>query len=97
MRTAAVRGGRTDRRPPPAPQRADPVGPSGSVGTSRGTVTSRISPSPDWSVVFNAISQRDYAWCRGSLILALNFVVVNLAVDVIYTAIDPRISYAAEN
>ncbi len=49
-------------------------------------------------LVFNAISQRDYALVQGiALFVALNFVVVNLAVDVIYTAIDPRISYAAEN
>jgi peptide/nickel transport system permease protein len=48
-------------------------------------------------LVFNAISQRDYALVQGiALFIALNFVVVNLVVDVIYTAIDPRISYAAE-
>ncbi len=48
-------------------------------------------------LVFNAISQRDYALVQGiALFIAFNFVIVNLAVDVIYTAIDPRISYAAE-
>ncbi|HVU12608.1 MAG TPA: ABC transporter permease [Phototrophicaceae bacterium] len=45
-------------------------------------------------IVFNAISQRDYALVQGvALFVALNFVIVNLMVDVIYTAIDPRISY----
>lgn len=48
-------------------------------------------------LVFNAISQRDYALVQGiTLFIALNFVIVNLAVDVLYTAIDPRISYAAK-
>lgn len=46
-------------------------------------------------LVFNAISQRDYALIQGiALFIALNFVVINLAADLIYTAIDPRISYA---
>ncbi|MEP7291619.1 MAG: ABC transporter permease [Chloroflexota bacterium] len=49
-------------------------------------------------LVFNAISQRDYALVQGvALFVALNFVIVNLVVDVIYTAIDPRISYVSEN
>ena len=49
-------------------------------------------------VVLNAISQRDYAVVQGvALFIALIFVVVNLLIDVIYVAIDPRISYAAEN
>jgi peptide/nickel transport system permease protein len=48
-------------------------------------------------LVFNAISQRDYALVQGvALFVALNFVIVNLVVDVIYTAIDPRISYVSE-
>jgi peptide/nickel transport system permease protein len=49
-------------------------------------------------LVYNAISQRDYALVQGiALFVALNFVIVNLVVDVVYTAIDPRISYVAEN
>ena len=49
-------------------------------------------------LVFNAISQRDYALVQGiALFIALNFVIINLAVDLLYTAVDPRISYAAEN
>ncbi|MBI1259779.1 MAG: ABC transporter permease subunit [Chloroflexi bacterium] len=49
-------------------------------------------------VVLNAISQRDYAVVQGvALFIALIFVVVNLLIDVIYVAIDPRISYASEN
>ncbi len=48
-------------------------------------------------LVFNAISQRDYALVQGiALFIALNFVIINLAVDLLYTAIDPRISYAAK-
>jgi peptide/nickel transport system permease protein len=46
-------------------------------------------------LVFNAISQRDYALIQGiALFIAFNFVVINLAADLIYTAVDPRISYA---
>lgn len=41
-----------------------------------------------------AISQRNYALIQGvTLFVALNFVVINLVVDMIYAAIDPRISY----
>ncbi len=41
-----------------------------------------------------AISQRNYALVQGvTLFIALNFVIINLAVDVLYAAIDPRISY----
>ena len=48
-------------------------------------------------LVFNAISQRDYALVQGiALFIAFNFVVINLITDLIYTAIDPRISYAAK-
>lgn len=43
----------------------------------------------------NAISQREYALVQGAtLFIALNFVLINLAVDVLYAAIDPRISYS---
>jgi peptide/nickel transport system permease protein len=46
-------------------------------------------------LVYNAISQRDYALVQGiALFVAFNFVLINLAVDVIYTLIDPRVSYA---
>ena len=49
-------------------------------------------------LVFNAISQRDYALVQGiALFIALNFVIINLAVDLLYTAVDPRISYAAKS
>lgn len=42
----------------------------------------------------NAISQREYALVQGAtLFIALNFVLINLAVDLLYAAIDPRISY----
>ncbi len=43
----------------------------------------------------NAITQREYALVQGAtLFIALNFVLINLAVDVLYAAIDPRISYS---
>lgn len=45
-------------------------------------------------LLINAISQREYALVQGAvLFVALNFVVVNLLVDLVYAAIDPRISY----
>lgn len=46
-------------------------------------------------LVYNAISQRDYALVQGiALFVAFNFVVINLIADLIYAAVDPRISYA---
>ncbi len=46
-------------------------------------------------LVFNAISQRDYALVQGIvLFVAFNFIIINLIADLIYAAIDPRISYA---
>ena len=46
-------------------------------------------------LVYNAISQRDYALVQGiALFVAFNFILINLLVDVIYTMIDPRVSYA---
>lgn len=46
----------------------------------------------------NAISQREYALVQGvTLFIAVNFVIINLAVDLIYAAIDPRISYVRHN
>jgi peptide/nickel transport system permease protein len=46
-------------------------------------------------LVLNAISQRDYALVQGvALFIAINFVVINLITDLVYTAVDPRISYA---
>ncbi|MBZ0279062.1 MAG: ABC transporter permease [Anaerolineae bacterium] len=42
-----------------------------------------------------AIAQREYALVQGvTLFIAINFVIINLAVDLLYAAIDPRISYA---
>jgi peptide/nickel transport system permease protein len=43
-------------------------------------------------LVLDAITQRDYALVQGSvLFIALNFMIVNLAVDLAYIALDPRI------
>lgn len=48
-------------------------------------------------LTLNAISQRDYALIQGAtLFIAMNFVVINLVVDLIYAVIDPRISYASQ-
>ena len=43
-------------------------------------------------MVLEAILQRDYALVQGSvLFIALNFMIVNLLVDLAYVALDPRI------
>ena len=43
-------------------------------------------------LVLDAIQQRDYALVQGSvLFIALNFMIVNLLVDLAYAALDPRI------
>lgn len=45
-------------------------------------------------LTLNAIEQRDYALIQGAtLFIATNFVIINLVVDLIYAAVDPRISY----
>jgi peptide/nickel transport system permease protein len=42
-------------------------------------------------LLLNAILQRDYAVVQSAvLLIATGFVVVNLAVDLIYRALDPR-------
>ncbi len=47
--------------------------------------------------VFDAISQRDYPIIQGSvLFFTLVFILVNLAVDLLYGVIDPRIKFAAD-
>jgi peptide/nickel transport system permease protein len=46
----------------------------------------------------NAISQRDYALVQGvTLFIAVNFVIINLVVDLIYAVLDPRVSYASDH
>jgi peptide/nickel transport system permease protein len=48
-------------------------------------------------LVYNAISQRDYALVQGvALFVALNFIIMNLVIDVLYTAVDPRISFTSD-
>jgi len=48
-------------------------------------------------LTLTAISQRDYALIQGAtLFIAINFVLINLLVDLIYAALDPRISYASQ-
>ncbi len=45
-------------------------------------------------LTINAITQRDYALVQGvTLFVAVNFVLINLLVDVIYAYVDPRVSY----
>lgn len=49
-------------------------------------------------LTINAVSQREYALVQGaSLFIALNIVVVNLLVDLLYATLDPRISYDDSN
>jgi peptide/nickel transport system permease protein len=44
--------------------------------------------------IFEAISSRDYPVIQsGILLIAFIFVIINLVVDILYAAIDPRISY----
>ena len=46
-------------------------------------------------LLLDAISARDYPMLQGTvLFIALMFVLVNLAVDLLYAAIDPRIRYS---
>jgi peptide/nickel transport system permease protein len=43
-------------------------------------------------LVLDAINQRDYALVQGTvLFIAFNFLIVNLIVDLLYAALDPRI------
>lgn len=45
-------------------------------------------------LTINAITQRDYALVQGvTLFIAVNFVLVNLFIDVLYGVLDPRVSY----
>ncbi|HYM69509.1 MAG TPA: ABC transporter permease subunit, partial [bacterium] len=45
-------------------------------------------------LLVQAISSRDYILLEGGvLVLAATFVVTNLAVDVVYAYLDPRIAY----
>ncbi len=45
-------------------------------------------------LILNGIYQRDYAVVQGSILfVALNFVLINLLVDVVYALVDPRIRY----
>ena len=45
-------------------------------------------------MVLDAIGQRDYALVQGSILfVALNFMIVNLLVDLAYVALDPRIRF----
>ncbi len=49
-------------------------------------------------LLVNAIAQREYALVQGAvLFIALNFVIINLIVDLVYSVIDPRISYDNHN
>ncbi len=45
-------------------------------------------------LTINAINQREYALVQGvALFIVFNFVVINLLVDIIYSVIDPRVTY----
>ena len=46
------------------------------------------------SLMVGAIDNRDYMLIQGAvLVIALAFVLVNLAVDIVYMLINPRVSY----
>jgi peptide/nickel transport system permease protein len=45
-------------------------------------------------LLVNAINARDYPVVQGSvLLIAISFILINIAVDVVYGLIDPRIRY----
>jgi len=45
-------------------------------------------------MIYTAIVQRDYALVQGGILFAAaNFLIINLAVDVIYSVIDPRVAH----
>ena len=45
-------------------------------------------------LVINAVLQRDFPLVQGVVLFsAVIFVIVNLVVDILYTVLDPRISY----
>ena len=49
------------------------------------------------SLLLTAVRRRDYPLIEGCvLFVAIVFVVVNLAVDLIYVALDPRIRYTTK-
>jgi peptide/nickel transport system permease protein len=48
-------------------------------------------------LVLDAITQRDYPLVEGAILfVALSFLVVNLVVDLLYVALDPRIRLGAD-
>jgi peptide/nickel transport system permease protein len=45
-------------------------------------------------LLLGAIGQRDYALVQGTIVfIAVNFVLINLITDIVYTYVDPRIKY----
>jgi peptide/nickel transport system permease protein len=49
-------------------------------------------------LLVNAISQREYALVQGvTLFIALSFLLINFVVDLIYSVVDPRISYGSKH
>jgi peptide/nickel transport system permease protein len=45
-------------------------------------------------LMINAITQREYALVQGvALFIVINFILINLLVDLIYGVVDPRVSY----
>jgi peptide/nickel transport system permease protein len=45
-------------------------------------------------LTINAILQREYALVQGvTLFIVVNFVLINLIVDLIYSVLDPRVTY----
>lgn len=46
------------------------------------------------TLIVSAIDNRDYALIQGVVLFtAIVFVVINLIVDIVYTVINPRVSY----
>jgi ABC-type dipeptide/oligopeptide/nickel transport system permease component len=58
-------------------------------------VTEKIFSWPGLGLLtFQAIGARDYPLIQGCILtIALTYVVINLATDVLYSVVDPRIRY----
>lgn len=69
------------------------IGTSFGIALGGALITEQIFSIPGLgSLMVNAITNRDYPQVRGSvLLLAASFSIVNLLVDLLYAAIDPRI------
>ena len=69
------------------------VGLTAAVLISGAVVTEKVFARPGLgTLLLEAIAQRDYRVVQGlTLVIAVMYVLINLIVDVLYAAVDPRI------